>query len=615
MIDLFERSDPARGLEPGMARLRSMVNERVGRSAPLRPTHEQTRRPWLIAAASFVAVAAIIAGPVVLRQPTTSVFAPRFDGIADLPGVEAVVPLASGGVTTTAVDGDTIWAMVALQNNLQRISATSARIEDTYPIDAYVEGVVVGGGYVWLMSYDNAGEVLRFDPASGVVDATIPIGGAPGHSVWFNDSLWVGNDLGELHRISPEGEIVSTVPGELKGEGLGYLWVNDPATGVISSLAGDGTRGGFVISTAPGGGIPYGNGVRSIGAAGGYLWLMDGEYPYGTNLSRFDPGTGDLVPVRVTYGLHSMVAFDGALWVTSHTDHLLIKVDLETGDLSRYPLPGKPGGVFGADGSLWVTLFHPGAVVRLDPAAGLIEAGEIAVDRLDGDDHRFLCTGTDSAQGPTILLEPYDWIDYGLWSVIQAELSQGGYVVCAHGYLQGEATPAQRAADMDEALVAEGITGPYVLVATGEGVHATRLFADGRDDVAGVVLVDPMAVGFPAFLDTVLGLEEDEGHPPWLDLDPAVSDALGGFGDEPLVVLRQDPQAVFLSQRFIDAFGDEAAAEVNAYWEEGLDFYARLSTDSRSVVAFGTGQGMVVWDRPDLVVQEVLDMLARLETS
>jgi sugar lactone lactonase YvrE len=511
-----------------------------------------------------------------------------------------------------AVDGDVIWVMTALRSQLQRISIAAGEVEMTYTIDAYVEGVVVGGGYLWLLSYDHGGEVLRFDPTSGIVDLTIPLGGSPGGARWFGDSLWVSNEQGRLHQFSMEGEILFTGSGEIKGEGLGYLWVNDPETGLISGLSEDGTRGEIEIPTVTGADTMSGGGVRTVTEAGGDLWLMDGDYPWGTNLSRFDPDTGEFGSFGgLTFGLLDMTEFEGSLWVTSHTDHLLIRVDPESGEVRRFPMPGKAGGVVEADGSLWVTLYHPGALVRLDPNADLIQSAEIVADDWNRFPHRLLCTGTAEAGGPTVILEPHDWIEYGSWSVIQAQLSNQGYVVCANGYLEGEATPEQRVADLSEALKEAGISGPYVLVAAGDGVHSTRLFADGNSDIAGVVLVDPVPVGFQDLMDSLFA--PDSRTPTWLDLDQAVSDSLDDFGDHPLVVVEGDPEAVFLSQNFINGQGRERAETLNSAWAAGLAFYAGLSTESTSVVADGTGLHMVVWDQPDLVVERVLDVLARTD--
>jgi pimeloyl-ACP methyl ester carboxylesterase len=190
--------------------------------------------------------------------------------------------------------------------------------------------------------------------------------------------------------------------------------------------------------------------------------------------------------------------------------------------------------------------------------------------------------------------------------VIQARLSNEGYVVCANGYLEGEASPEQRASDLDEALTEAGITGPYVLVAAGDGVHSTRLFADGRDDIEGVVLVDPVPVGFQDVFDQAL--PPDTGSPAWVDIDPAVSASLDDLGDMPLVVIGADPEAVFLSQSFINGFGRETGEALNNAWQDGLDFYAALSTNNRSVVAERTGMHMVVWNQPDVIIEEVLSV-------
>ena len=318
MNDLLERADPARSAVADASRIRAKVEEQIGISAPVKDTPRRTARPWLIAAASFGAVI-LVAVPFLLPNES-SIYEPRLDGIAEMPGIESVTPLASGGVQTSATDGDTIWVVTALQNQLQKVDTATGKITDRYSTDAYVEGVVVGGGYVWLLSYDNGGEVLRFDPEVGAVDLTIPLGGLPNWANWFGDSLWVSNDQGELLQISPDGEIVSTQPGELKGgEGLGYLWVNDPETDLISSLAEDGTMGEIVIPTETGLETMSGAGVRQVAEAAGKLWLMDGDYPFGTNLSVFDPATGELDSfVGLTFGLLDMVEFDGYLWVTSH---------------------------------------------------------------------------------------------------------------------------------------------------------------------------------------------------------------------------------------------------------------------------------------------------------
>jgi hypothetical protein len=76
-----------------------------------------------------------------------------------------------------------------------------------------------------------------------------------------------------------------------------------------------------------------------------------------------------------------------------------------------------------------------------------------------------------------------------------------------------------------------------------------------------------------------------------------------------LTVIGQDPESVFLSDGFVSTYGRETAQVLNDAWQNGLTFYAGLSTDSRSMVARDTGMHMVIWDRPDLVVGEILDVI------
>ena len=285
----------------------------------------------------------LVAVPFLLPQES-SFYEPQLDGIAEMPGIDSVTPLASGGIQTMAVDGDTIWVVTGLPDVLQEIDSGSGDIRATYLTGGHVEGVVVGGGYVWLMSYENGGEVLRFDPQAEAIDANVPIGGMPGWANWFGDALWLSNDQGELLQISADGEVLSTRPGELKGgEGLGYLWVNVPDTDLISSLSEDGTIGEIVIPTETGLDTMSGAGVRQVAEAAGKLYLLDGDYPFGTNLSVFDPDTGELQLCEP----HLRVARPDRVRRVS-LGHLAHRSSPDSsrsvsGEMVRYPMPGKAG--------------------------------------------------------------------------------------------------------------------------------------------------------------------------------------------------------------------------------------------------------------------------------
>ena len=208
---------------------------------------------------------------------------------------------------------------------------------------------------------------------------------------------------------------------------MGHLWVNDPGTDLISSLSEGGQLGDMVIPTERGLETMSGSGIRQVAEADGRLFLLDGDHPWGTNLNVYDPDSGEFGAFAgLTFGLLDLIEFDGYLWVTSSTDHLLIRIDPTSGEQHRYPLPGKPGGLAVADGALWVTLYQPGALIRLDTSADLIEVEPHRGRRLEPVPPSAALHRPRRAGGPTIILQPSDWIDYGSWSVIQAELSRRG---------------------------------------------------------------------------------------------------------------------------------------------------------------------------------------------
>ena len=594
MNDLLQRIDPAAGVVIDSESLRSRVDERLGLVGSVLPMAVRPRRPWLAAAATFAIVLAIFI-PVVLNRQGEPIGTTTFDqAVYEIPGVEAVIrESAGGGVRTIAVDGETIWVTSALARQLTRVRVATDQVEQTYQIDAYVEGVEIGGGYVWLLSYDNGGEILRFDTNDGVVDLAIPLGASPGGLHWYADRLWASNSDGQLLQISVDGEVESTTRGELVGMAFGSLWVIDPETRILQDYSAKGP-GTVAIPTE-------GMLIGQVMEGDGYLWILDRDLSVVGSVHRYEPDGTAPISVRVGFGAHSMVELDGSIWVASIWDETVTRIDAATAEvLTVTPLPGRTGAIAAADGSLWVSLYQPGLMVRLDPEADLLEMGNVVVDEVV-DGYRFLCTG--SGDGPTILLDPEWWIGPGSWSVIQAELSPHG-LVCSHGAVDDRDSTA-KVENLLRVLEDFNIEGPYLLVAHGTGVVPTRLLVEEEIDVAGVVLVEPVPAGFSELMQTVL----PEGMAPatyGLD-DPG---PLGDLDSIPLIVIGDDQTATFLNDSFDEDTGADrgTGALLAQAWAEGLTFYANLSNDSRSVTISGSYH-MVVWDRPQIVVEGVLDLL------
>ena len=129
------------------------------------------------------------------------------------------------------------------------------------------------------------------------------------------------------------------------------------------------------------------------------------------------------------------------------------------------------------------------------PASAAVGQGQM-VQLPDGRAINLRCTGRGT---PTVLLESGFGADSGAWSKAQPALSRGTRV-CAYdraGYGYSDPGPLPRdgatiARDLDQALEAAGVEGPYIVVGHSAGGLYARLFAARRPgEVAGLVLLDP----------------------------------------------------------------------------------------------------------------------------
>src|ERR1700761_7502847 len=138
-----------------------------------------------------------------------------------------------------------------------------------------------------------------------------------------------------------------------------------------------------------------------------------------------------------------------------------------------------------------------GVLLLICLLAGCAGSGRDRFAKLpDGRHLHLVCEGAGS---PVVLLESGFGATAGAGVRVQPELAKRERV-CAYdraGYGKSDPGPEPRdgaaiAADLDQALTAEHIAGPFVVVGHSAGGLYARLFADRRKgQVVGMVLVDP----------------------------------------------------------------------------------------------------------------------------
>jgi streptogramin lyase len=182
--------------------------------------------------------------------------------------------------------------------------------------------LVQGIGSLWLTRSNG---IVRVDPATGRVEAEIPVGAFPHRILIDGDALWA--------TVQEPGRVVRVDTGS-----------------------------NTVVATVDVGGQPFG-----ISGLGGSIWVADET---SGDVIEIEPATATVVKrFHIGRGLMDLAAVDGALWVTNDLDGSLARLDPTTGDVrTSYEAPGDPVGLE-ADGTHLLIAGHD-TIERLDATDG-----------------------------------------------------------------------------------------------------------------------------------------------------------------------------------------------------------------------------------------------------
>ena len=266
----------------------------------------------------------------------------------------------------------------------------SARV----PIAPGITDVATGFASVWVTGNNG---VTRVDPGSDTVIAHIPVPGTGDHSgiAVGEGSVWVtapelrpDGSRGNLVRIDPDtNEIAATIhiggPIQYLAVGSGSVWVTMPDAGTSTVFRVD-PGSDRVIGSVP---VAEASGPVVIGE--GSVWVTR---PWvGGSVTEIDPTTGQVVD---TFDVPSVQAVgDGSLW--GSTGDSVLRIDPDSGSVqATIPMPRAQTVAF--DGStVWVLvsprssdpeLFYPiagtASVVRIDPATDRVLGEPVALEDL-----------------------------------------------------------------------------------------------------------------------------------------------------------------------------------------------------------------------------------------
>jgi virginiamycin B lyase len=221
------------------------------------------------------------------------------------------------------------------------------RVTARVPVGDTPAAMAAGAGAVWV-ARPLAGVVVRVDPATNRVVATVPVGHG-GSAADF------GN-FHDLARVAPRVAVAA-----------GAVWVPNPADGTVTRIDPRSNRPVATIRL-PLTELPQPRHLPLAVSTRGGVWVTDVRT---RTAYRIGPASDTVVgssPVAVPDGL--VAVGDGSLWAQDGSDAgwLLRQVDPDSGRrTTTLPVGSRVGGVAEAAGATWLSDYDQGVVLRVDP--------------------------------------------------------------------------------------------------------------------------------------------------------------------------------------------------------------------------------------------------------
>lgn len=257
-----------------------------------------------------------------------------------------------------------------------------AMVTAKIPVGSVPSDIAIGAGGVWVT--DLVGNALfRIDPATNQVAGSVALGvpsaAMPMAVAASGDALWVASitlsspSQGMVLRVDPASmSVVATIPvgpGALDiAAGGGGVWVISARDGTVTRIdpATNSVTATVHVGVNPGG----------IGVGAGAVWVAD---YLGAALVRLDQATGQVVATIKLAGLaRKVAATPDAVWVgvangSDATLGSLVRVDPKTNAIvASIPLKADPWGVASTASAVWVAAAEVSDAIWVNPVTDTI---------------------------------------------------------------------------------------------------------------------------------------------------------------------------------------------------------------------------------------------------
>jgi virginiamycin B lyase len=246
-----------------------------------------------------------------------------------------VVPLPSTGISgpeTIATGEGSLWVTVlvfdeqfnAAPGSVLRIDPATAAVQATIAVGKQPLGITIALGSAWVTNATD-GSVMRIDAATNQVVASVPLGGTPIGVAAAEGSIWIASTDGTVTRIDPAtNQVMATIHTQTSAAyvaaGGGAIWVTNPGTApgfANGSLTRIDPATNQVVAN-----VALGADPEEVAFGGGSVWVGMFREP---TVVQVDASTNAILHrITVSAPVYSLVATDHAVWA----DHNLRATDL-----------------------------------------------------------------------------------------------------------------------------------------------------------------------------------------------------------------------------------------------------------------------------------------------
>jgi Tol biopolymer transport system component len=259
--------------------------------------------------------------------------------------------LGASGAASLTYGAGSVWAVLGDGRTIGRIDPATLKVTATItnPLTTeWAPAIAYGNGAIWVSepipgagSASPTGALVRIDPATNAVVATIPVGRSPEGMAFTPGAVWTANHRSDQPQTAapPHTFSVSKV-----------------------DVAANQETKRVVVETRADTGSPDTNfccGPQGATAGAGSVWVADTTPGQGF-VSRINPATGAVIAKITNPGVDacgSMAADDTSVWITQSCDGpQLWRIDPATNTVAAtILLDGVGGDVQVGLGSVWVS--------------------------------------------------------------------------------------------------------------------------------------------------------------------------------------------------------------------------------------------------------------------